>query len=177
MAKTENRNALGELARGLSAVAARLEPKQAAVVCGQAAATLTQVMAKTTNPNDLKQLPRVLSAVLFHEDASRSVPRRQSVAAAFATFTDPTALLHAAALLQPALEPLPPPLPAQALVELLKHPFCVGEARRLVLAQLARHYGRPFADQWDFVRFAEEHKLDLDFTTPPQRPGSPDAAG
>jgi hypothetical protein len=56
------------------------------------------------------------------------------------------------------------------LVDLLKQPFCVGEARRLVLGQLARHYQRPFADQWDFVRFAEEQKLPLDLHTPPQRP-------
>jgi hypothetical protein len=65
---------------------------------------------------------------------------------------------------------LPPPLRAQTLVELLKHPLCVGEARRLVLDQLQRHYNRPFADQWDFVRFATEQKLGLDLTTPPQRP-------
>jgi hypothetical protein len=39
-----------------------------------------------------------------------------------------------------------------------------------VLAQLARHYQRPFADQWDFVRFAQEQRLDLDLTTPPRRP-------
>jgi hypothetical protein len=40
----------------------------------------------------------------------------------------------------------------------------------LVLEQLARHHGRPFADQWDFVRYAEENKLGLDFTSPPRNP-------
>ena len=29
---------------------------------------------------------------------------------------------------------------------------------------------RTFADQWEFVRFAEEQQLGLDFTTPPKRP-------
>ena len=81
-------------------------------------------------------------------------------------------LWAAPGFLQPALEPLPPPLPAQMLVELLKHPFCVGPARRLVLGQLSRHYGRPFTDQWDLVRFASEQQLGLDFTTPPQLPRS-----
>jgi hypothetical protein len=73
-------------------------------------------------------------------------------------------------LLQPALQPLPPPLPPQSLVDLRKHPFCIGHARRVVLDQLQRHYHRPFADQWDFVRFATENKLGLDLTTPPSRP-------
>jgi len=68
------------------------------------------------------------------------------------------------------LEPPPPPLPPQTLVELLKQPFCIDEARRLVLEQLSRHYHRPFADQWEFVEYVHKHKLDLDLTTPPQRP-------
>jgi hypothetical protein len=55
-------------------------------------------------------------------------------------------------------------------VDLLKQPLCVGEARRLVLEQLQRHYQRPFADQWDFVRFAQQQNLPLDLKTPPQRP-------
>jgi hypothetical protein len=76
----------------------------------------------------------------------------------------------APALLEPAMQPLPPPLPAQTLVDLLKHPFCVGRARRVVLDQLSRHYNRSFADQWDFVRFASEQKLGLDLTSPPRRP-------
>jgi hypothetical protein len=59
------------------------------------------------------------------------------------------------------------------LVDLLKQPCCVSEARRLVLDQLQRHYQRPFADQWDFVRFAKEHNLGLDLTTPPQRLAPP----
>ena len=47
-------------------------------------------------------------------------------------------------------------LSPQTLVDLLKHPCCVGEARRLVLDQLARHYHRPFADQWDFVDYVHQ---------------------
>jgi len=56
----------------------------------------------------------------------------------------------------------------QSLVDLLKQPLCIGEPRRLILEQLARHYQRPFRDQWDFVRFAEENNLDLDLTKPPK---------
>jgi len=60
-------------------------------------------------------------------------------------------------------------LPLQTLVDLLKHPFCVGQARRLELDQLARHYHRPFADQWDFVDYVQQQKLGFDLTTPPAR--------
>ena len=38
------------------------------------------------------------------------------------------------------------------------------------LEQAGNRYQRPFADLWEFVRFAEEQKLGLDLTSPPQRP-------
>jgi hypothetical protein len=55
------------------------------------------------------------------------------------------------------------------LVELLKHPLCVGEARRAVLDALGTRYHRTFADQWDFIHFASEQYLDLDLTSPSKR--------
>jgi hypothetical protein len=58
----------------------------------------------------------------------------------------------------------------QDLVELLKLPTCVGAVRRVVLDQLGNRYGRRFDTHWDFVRYAGEQGLNLDFTTPPQRP-------
>jgi hypothetical protein len=61
-------------------------------------------------------------------------------------------------------------LTAQQLVELLKTPTCIGEARRLVLDHLGRRSRRHFAGAWEFVRFAQEQHLALDFTSPPQRP-------
>jgi hypothetical protein len=171
MTRTTEPYALPALAQGLWAVTARIELKDAAAVCEQAAGTLIQALAKTTNPSVLGDL----SEVLLHEDPSRLVRRRHGGTGAVGVLTCPGSVLIAPALLQSALEPLPPPLPAQTLVDLLKHPFCVGEARRLVLEQLTRHYQRSFADQWDFVRFAQEQELDLDLLTPPQRPGSPAA--
>jgi hypothetical protein len=41
------------------------------------------------------------------------------------------------------------------------------------LAQLAQRYRLPFADHWEFVRFATEQRLGVDFTTPPRRPEAP----
>ena len=64
----------------------------------------------------------------------------------------------------------PQPLPIETLVEILKQPLCVGEVRRLVLDALGKRYQRHFATQWNFVRFAQERHLGLDFTSPPSRP-------
>jgi hypothetical protein len=111
-----------------------------------------------------------LKGVLYRERRQSSRQRPLAVASAVAALGDPGRRLAAVALLQPALDPLPEPLPAQTLVDLLKHPLCVGDARRVVLAQLSRHYGRRFTDQWDFVRYATDHKLDLDLLSPPRRP-------
>ena len=70
----------------------------------------------------------------------------------------------------PAAEPPPCRLSTQQLVELLKMPPCIGEVRRVVLDRLGDRYHRPFGDVWEFVRFAKEQHLDLDFTSPPIRP-------
>jgi hypothetical protein len=67
-------------------------------------------------------------------------------------------------------KPLPCRLSTEDLVELLKMPTCVREVRRVILDQLGNRYGRRFETHWDFVRFAQEQGLDLDFTTPPKRP-------
>jgi hypothetical protein len=142
-----------------------MEPKAA----GAAAATLIQAMARKDEQAG-EQLARGLAAILLREDASRPGQRQRGTAGAVGMLSVPGAIPVAVAPLHSALEPPPPPLPAQTLVDLLKHPLCVGAARRLVLEQLARHCRRPFADQWEFVRFAQEQNLDLDLETPPQRP-------
>jgi hypothetical protein len=72
--------------------------------------------------------------------------------------------------LHPDALPKPRPLPPQQLVELLKHPFCVKEARRAVLDALEVTYDRQFADLWAFVAFAETEHPELDLLTPPKRP-------
>jgi hypothetical protein len=72
--------------------------------------------------------------------------------------------------LHPDVLPKPRPLPPQRLVELLKHPFCVREARRAVLDALEFTYDRKFADLWEFVAFAEKEHPELDLLTPPKRP-------
>jgi tRNA A-37 threonylcarbamoyl transferase component Bud32 len=79
----------------------------------------------------------------------------------------------ALATLPAAGDPLPCRLSTQDLVDLLKMPTCCGANRQVVLAHLGNRYGRTFANHWEFVRFAQEQHLGLDFTTPPKRPARP----
>ncbi len=123
-------------------------------------------MSKTKEAYVLPSLTQSLSAVLGD---GRRLDRAQAVAAAVGSLHDSQGLLSSLALLQPAVEPFPRRLSDQELVELLKQPLCVGPARRAILDHLELQYQRPFADLWEFVRFAEEIKLGLDFTSPPKR--------
>ena len=80
----------------------------------------------------------------------------------------PEGMLEAA--VRVAAEPFPCRLTTQELVELLKMPTCFRGTRRIVLDHLGNRYSRHFVNHWAFVRFANEQKLGLDFTTPPRRP-------
>jgi hypothetical protein len=152
MTQTKNARALLALAEALSGVAARLGPKEASETCAQPAAALMLCMSMRNDWEALPELSKALAAGLSRESTER-----------------PMILMLLPVLWNPVLEPQPEPFPAETLVELLKHPLCVGQAPRIVLDQLGRHYGRRFENQWDFVHFAEEQKLGLDFTSPVQR--------
>jgi hypothetical protein len=52
-------------------------------------------------------------------------------------------------------------------------PICRREARAVILKQLGQQCGRPFADQWDFVDWAQQNRPDLDLASPPVRPTAP----
>src|SRR5262249_17817247 len=152
------------LAQGLSAVTAWMEPREAAAACGQTAALLVLAMSRPTHSSSRQELARCLMAVLNRECRTRCQKRVYRFASAVALGLAPAPTLPTPAHLTLALDSLPEPLPGQTLVDLLKLPLCVGEARRVVLDALGRRYQRRFADQWDFVRFATEQKLDLDLS-------------
>jgi serine/threonine-protein kinase len=164
---------LRSLAQGLAAVATGMDPKHATRLCSQAAARLFAAMAKTNDHIELDQLAQDLAALLTEANPSELAPRVTAVVAVFGSVPGSGHSLATPALLGPALKPLPCRLPTVDLVELLKHPTCVGQARRTILDQLENRYRGTFADHWAFVRFAEEQKLGLDFTTPPKRPVLP----
>jgi hypothetical protein len=159
MTRTADPAALGALATGLWAATAQLAPEDAAAILLQA---LT-----TTDPDAGSFLLQGLAEVLDHR--ARAF-RPGNWAATVGLLSGGTTPLGPLGLSVPLLEAPLPPWPAPLLVELLKNPFCVGAARQLVLEQLGRHYQRRFADQWDFVDFAQANHLDLDFTSPPRKP-------
>jgi hypothetical protein len=119
-----------------------------------------------------KDYPRAENLDVFLTNAGRPEVSRRAVALATAVGLTgrPFATLPA---LPRASEPLPCRLSTQDLVELLKMPTCFGKARQVVLKHLGNRYGRRFANHWEFVRFAKENGLALDFTTPPKRPARP----
>jgi hypothetical protein len=177
MSKTTDPLALSFLAGGLSAVAVRLDPGEATAVCGWAATLLVQATPKATDlvtgQFDAGVVRFGLEAVLSAVEPAEQQRRAIATVGAVGMQTSSLAALGRWPLLQPALQPPPYLLADSQLVELLKHPFCVGAARRVVLDQLGNRHNRRFEDQWDFVRFAQEQNLGLDLTTPPQRLAPP----
>jgi predicted Ser/Thr protein kinase len=167
MTKTIDRGTLNFLAWGLSALAARLDPKEAASTLLQAIANTPVSYAPVPgDPDGLSSLAKGLSATLTRDLRDLPVRAAGLVASVGVGECQPFLATTATVL---ALEPLPCRLSTQELVDLLKDPFCVNQARRVVLKQLERRYRRTFADHWEFVRFAQQQNLGLDFTTPPRR--------
>jgi len=102
--------------------------------------------------------------------APRPEGRRRSVTIAGAIGLSANGPTLSLPLLPAAGQPLPCRLTTQDLVDLLKMPTCIGKVRRVILNHLGNRYGRRFDTHWDFVRYAQQQGLDLDFTTPPKRP-------
>lgn len=161
MTKARNEDTFRALGEGLVAVSLQLEYREVK----EMATVLTQTMSQTTGYHSWA-LSQGLGAVLTQVDPS-DIGRRATALVPTVGCSSILSSLATLTSLRPALAPLPCRLPDQELVELLKHPFCVGRARRVILDQLQNRHGRPFADQWDFVRFAKAQNLGLDFTTPP----------
>jgi hypothetical protein len=157
--KAPDATSLQWLTQGLDSLSPWLGPKEASV--------LVAVHGKASEPETVHYLSWALNSVLAREPASVAA-KRPALVAALVSQPPSWSLLGGAGGLRQNLSP--PPLPVPVLVELLKGPLCVGAARRSVLDQLSRHHGRSFADQWDFVIFAEERHLDLDLLTPPKSP-------
>jgi hypothetical protein len=169
MNKPMNYNTSRTLSDGLALLAARMELDAAAAACRRAALILIQTMSTTTTP----WVEEPLFVVLSREPRTASRERVLSLATMLAGLSPPGTPFLALVRAQTALEPVPPPLPAQTLVDVLAQPLCVGEARRVVLEQLARHYHRPFADQWEFVEYVQQHGVAVNLSSLAQRVEQP----
>jgi hypothetical protein len=167
--KSTDQNEVETLARTVPLLSAWLEP-------AEAGALLLLAMSRTMAQEFQRTLPTDLASILRRDDDRPFPYRRAAVAGTFGGLAGALSiglhpqggLLTAPALLQPAFES-PAPVPTQTLVDLLKHPFCIGEGRRVVLVELSKQLGPRFADQWEFVNFAEEQKLGLDLLGPFRR--------
>jgi tRNA A-37 threonylcarbamoyl transferase component Bud32 len=172
LAKKKNADAhvyvQSELAMALGAVAAWMKPAEAAQLCVEAARLLTDTLAQV-QPSRRAVSVRALAAVAVRIDPEATTPRCRLAAGTVAGWLSPSPHLGNAATLLQASEPLPCRFTTQQLVDLLKRPTCIGEARTVFLELLANRYKRPFTDVWEFVEWAEKHEPGLDFTSPPQR--------
>jgi serine/threonine protein kinase len=151
------------LSHGLRAVAPRLESPEVARMAG----VLLEVISKTSHREARQLHTQTLSVLLARLDRSQRI---KEVSAAVGIQAGTDRWVGVPLFLSSALQPLPEPLSAQVVVDVLKQPLCVGAARRAVLDHLGAYYGRSFHDHWDFVRFAQEQQLGLDLMSPPQRP-------
>jgi hypothetical protein len=103
MAKITNDSyALGIFAKGLVAVAARLEPKDAA----QAATTLEQILAKTTDPDDLRSLAQSLAAVAARLEPKDAAALCSKAGTALAQALAKPTILYTGSRLAPGLAAL-----------------------------------------------------------------------
>ena len=121
-------------------------------------------------PESSRVIFRAAALKRFCISAMRPQVHRRAVAVAAAIGIAIKGPVPSVPLLRTAVEPFSCRLTTQDLVDLLKIPTCIGEVRRVILDQLGNCYRRRFDTHWDFVRYAQEQNLNLDFTTPPQRP-------
>jgi hypothetical protein len=165
------------LAVELAAVASRLNQADAIDLCERAIRKLQSSLEQA--PNEERIAPstyaydRRYTLDPFLTNTSRSEVNVRAAAVATAVGWSVQGCVPPLPALPVASEPLPCCLATQDLVELLKMPTCFGGARQVVLAHLGNRYGRRFANHWEFVRFAKEQQLDLEFTTLPKRPSRP----
>jgi len=151
-----------DTSRGLCALAPHMEPVSAAGM-------LLDAAIAPANVDAAKEIFRTFSAVVrghTSETRRRGAMATARAAGAFASRNGAPGL----PLLHAHFYPQPRPLPPQALVDLLKHPFCVDQARRAVLDALGTTYDRKFADHWEFVRYAQDGGLPLDLLKAPELP-------
>jgi serine/threonine protein kinase len=199
LARRDDAQARCRLASGLPSVVTRMEPVAAARLLTDALAeekdpsvraelTLALSSVARDEPADVARLFIDALARRANWERQRSL-LVESLRFVF-TRQKPEAIgrrsLMAAQAVAAWMSPLPPPgdlgslllgsrpleshFSTQEFVDLLKAPTCVGPARRVILDQIGQRYHRTFADQWEFVEFAEKNLPDIDLLSPPKRP-------
>jgi hypothetical protein len=167
VSKSDDVDALQALPDLLSAcIAANIPPNDLTRFYCEATNLVAHAMAKVT---DQRTLSQTFLRLLFRGDPKEFSVRSMATVGALGLLADRSCSPSSFASFALACKPLSSPLPTQELVNLLKQPVCLGQSRRVLLDQLTIRYRRVFADQWEFVRFAQEQGLALDFTSAPKR--------
>jgi hypothetical protein len=141
----------------LGALAGRLEAGQAARQAALAAEALTATLTKETKPYPVARLAQALGAVAGRLEAGQAGKAAEALIAAMKKATDPYAL----ASLAQALGTVAGRLSTPDIVQMLGHPFMVGEARRHLLDVLGQRTRRKFVNTWDFLDWAAANGVDL----------------
>jgi hypothetical protein len=123
-----------------------------------------QAIATTSYQSDLKSLENAAIALAsrVHPDAAVAL---QETLDTIAQTRNPQALPH---LLQVA-SALAAQCPATALVEALKQPATVGEARQAMLLELGKRENHEFVELWDAVEWLHDNDRGLNLVSPPRR--------
>ena len=126
MTETIRPLSIGGFALGVIRMAPHLTPEQ----CAAAAWELITVIPQAEATYGQGQPEKHLAAIVMGGPPQVLEQNINSVAFAVGGLGNSGNLLPALAFLHPSLRPQPQPLPPQLLVDLLKHPLCVGKSRR-----------------------------------------------
>jgi hypothetical protein len=169
MAKTTDPLPLKWLAEAVAALAGRMSGPEAARLVAAAARPALAAMTKTTDPDNRTLLGQSLVPLLKSPATDDTSRRTSAVVAAIGSASHLPGSLAVLPPLTEAARRLPGRCTEQQLVDMLKMPIC-REARKLILEQLSQQCDRTFAHQWQLVEWAQQHRPDLDLTSPPVRP-------
>jgi tRNA A-37 threonylcarbamoyl transferase component Bud32 len=145
----------------VAALASRLEPTAAA----DAVAKVLQVITNRPKPSALQALAAAVAPLAGQMDSTATTAAAGRAIDAMARTAD----VRVSESLSQSLQALAARSAAEGLVDLLKQPTCVGEARRIVLHEMSQRANRDFAHQWEVVDWLREHQPGLNLASPPRR--------
>jgi hypothetical protein len=159
------------LGQALAALAPWLGHGEAGAAARQALDTLGKM--PEAEPSAMNALVQAVEAQLAKVRPEAASQRACWLATAVANALAPPVPLLGLTPLREAGRHSPSRFTEQELVNFLKLPTCKRPARDVILRHLGLQCGRPFANQWEFVAWARQHRPDLDLTSPPVRPSPP----
>jgi hypothetical protein len=127
-----------------------------------------RIAAKEMPSYTVAELGKALTALAPALDKEGVANAAPLIAQGLAQATAPNARAELSKVLQELINLLD----VQGMINVLKCPFCVGQARMIVLRHLGKHkdVGQQFGDLWDMVAWMRQNKPEIDLTSPPQRP-------